>query len=813
MLTPEQAAVLKADGVSVLNRIIDAITLAVPVPPVPPSPPVLPPVPPVPPIPPVPPPPPVPPVPPPPPPAPDGSVTVTADRITTPHDTIPNFGGRPTITAVRSGPWVFATSWDAGRLPVDGDVVSVPFGIEIQFDVPTGATSPRLDCVSIAGALSFADTFDKRLNVTTLLVLPTGVLFADTTTTKTEIVINDVPLDLTRDPQQYGNGCIFLGRVYLKGAFKTSHVRLASAPLTGQSTLSLAEPVTDWKAGDRLLIADTRTPKPGTNLGHVQNGAIQVERPTVASVSADGLTVTLAAPLLYSHLGAKDGDGAVTFLPHVGNTTRNVVIRSENANGVRGHCLFTHRADVDIRGVQFSGLGRTKNDPFSATNIAGRYSVHFHHLMGPASAPTGRPQFVFEGNSVLCPIDPMPFRWGIAIHDSHHGSVQGNVVYNWAGGGIVLEQGNEYRNVVANNFVALIRGTGQRGDERTNTNWNDIAYEGCGIWMRGSGNYVRDNVVADCQKYGYAYFTGRAGGRVPNFPGADTHDESQFTAYVADEHPILEFARNEVYGMTLTGMTVWDIGVKGSVRQIEIAESVIKDFRAWHYRDNGFFFYPVNRVTVDGFVARGEWSFLPGNQLINFGVWCGDYMVANLTVKNSDIQGFFGGISVPTKTGHTVHTGDVPQPTLIENCYLRNSNNIGIDTLNSQSNPTAMAPRVTKIKDCSFARPSNVPASMSSDVYMNFLPLTENSPNYVQRDEVFVENFNRVAGDDFRVSYLEQRPDFIVPKTGVRNCVGSPVAGLTNEQAWLQYGVAIAGSIAPATAVRRVNIHGMVGVA
>jgi hypothetical protein len=50
------------------------------------------------------------------------------------------------------------------------------------------------------------------------------------------------------------------------------------------------------------------------------------------------------------------------LLPHVGNATRNVVIRSENPAGTRGHTLFTHRADV-LTDVVAGGLTIFRSTP------------------------------------------------------------------------------------------------------------------------------------------------------------------------------------------------------------------------------------------------------------------------------------------------------------------------------------------------------------------------------------------------------------------------------------------------------------------
>src|SRR5204863_598575 len=81
----------------------------------------------------------------------------------------------------------------------------------------------------------------------------------------------------------------------------------------------------------------------------------QWEELTIASVS--GTQVTLTGALAFDHIGARDANGHLDFLPHVGNLSRNVIVRSQNGSGTRGHTIAMHRADVDIRYVRFQQLG------------------------------------------------------------------------------------------------------------------------------------------------------------------------------------------------------------------------------------------------------------------------------------------------------------------------------------------------------------------------------------------------------------------------------------------------------------------------
>src|SRR5205823_5039779 len=144
-----------------------------------------------------------------------------------------------------------------------------------------------------------------------------------------------------------------------------------------------------------------------------------------------------------------------------------------------------------------------------------RYAVNFDNLVGPTSPQSNGYQFTFQGNSVFCPLDPMTFRWGIALHNSSYGLIQDNVLYNWAGAGIIADTGSEVYNVIAHNLVTHISQYGkfiQRGDER-GFGSGDFGYEGAGLWFRGFTNYVRDNVVSEA-RLGYMYFAYNEGAEV-----------------------------------------------------------------------------------------------------------------------------------------------------------------------------------------------------------------------------------------------------------------------------------------------------------
>jgi hypothetical protein len=81
----------------------------------------------------------------------------------------------------------------------------------------------------------------------------------------------------------------------------------------------------------------------------------------------------------------------------------------------------------------------------------------------------------------------------------------------------------------------------------------------------------------------------------------------------------------------------------------------------------------------------------------------------------------------------------------------------------------------------------------------------------LEKDQVQVVNFNGVAGDNFQLYFRQQAPTFVVPIAGlVPGLQGAPVGGLTNEQTWYRYHIAVAGRMAPTTATTRSHIVGLV---
>ena len=641
-------------------------------------------------------------------------------------------------------------------MPTASHVVRVVQGHTVTID----DTSALAYTIAVDGKLAFAPGVDTRLRVTNLEVMASGVLEVGSTAAPiaanvtAEIVIADSPLGGgVSDPDQFGTSLIVFGKLTMHGSVKTpSFVRLAAEPHAGDTSLTLSAPVSGWKAGDRVVLPDTRHIKESevTPSNGWRNAVNQWEERTVQAVS--GTTLTLNSALSYDHLGARNPDGVLELLPHVGNLTRNVVIRSENPSGTRGHMMGIHLADVDIRYALFKDLGRTTYLPLDSTsNHIGRYPIHIHHLSGPLPSPANGYQFTLLGNAVDGGSVETKFKWGITVHASHYGLIQDNVVYNYNGAAIATEDGSESFNVFDHNFA--LRGIGEP-DEPGAAEPQDQARmamgtEGVGFWFRGPNNYVRNNVAANYQNptteasYGFVFQFRKLGSiALPNFKGADTVTATgQSTTVDGNNLPLLQFENNEAYGAMQGGMTYWWINsLDPSAPYSTVLESVVKNFTAWHVYNKAVYIYPGQKVTFDGLKIRG--NYVSGvSRCCGDGVFFADYMAKDIVIKNSDIQGMQDGIIAPE-----AGLGANPNLTL-QDSFLRNLQNVSVPIVGSV-NGCWMDNKLVVIRNTSFAAPPGQPLrnlAMVGDV----ANVSFQCPSKL--DELRVYSYNGNPNDNFQV--------------------------------------------------------------
>ena len=670
-------------------------------------------------------------------------------------------------------------------------------------------------CLGVHGTLVLAS--NTTLTVETLLVYPDGKLLVGTAAdpaVNVQIVITDSPINTAVDPEQYGHGLVAFGEVTMIGQPRIpTFSRMAGELAAGSTTLTLGDDLSGWAPGDRLIVPDSRQPI-DPNWMNLAAWQPQWEERTVQSVN--GRVVTLTAPLAYSHPGARDADGVMRFLPHVGNLGRSIVVRSANPAGVRGHTIFIHRATVNLRYVLFKDLGRTTIAPLDSaaltapaplelsspapehthpapealtagTNQIGRYALHLHHNIGPVAPPPSGRQFQLIGNAV----DGAP-KWGIAVHNTSFGLVQDNVVYNANGAAFMFEDGQETANDVIHNFAVRSFGTGGR---------DAGGREGAGFYFRGPLNRVRDNVAANIfsdgpdSSYGFKFFFTYLGTlRVPLTPGADTTLPGTYSERDGNATALTEFRNNEVYGGE-SGLTFWWLGTFGIAANLATPQSVFDGLTVWHLFGRGIFQYENFNVTLKDYVAL--------NTGFNYaeGLTGGDYFAQTFRVENPQVEGFATGLNPSFVTGGT--------QLRIVGGLLRNTVNVAVPMMvTSNSSADGMAPTDLVVDGTRFEA---LPGKSLRTIDMVYS--AEPVRNLIQRHTVTVLNYNAQPGDDFNVFYTQQAPTFVVPQTIIQDgrpiVLGAPVAGLTNVQTWAQYGIAIAGAVAPC-AQTRAEIAGFV---
>ena len=682
-----------------------------------------------------------------------------------PHG-VPLLCREPTVTSLANGAWSVPRTWSTGAVPGADDRVAIAAGHDVTYDVVSDAA---LACVEVQGRLAFSSIGNTRLKVGTVMVLEGGRLEIGSpaapvaAAVTAELIIADRPIDPAVDPDQVGNGLVALGAVAMHGAEKTpTFVRLGREPRAGDTTLELAGPVSGWEAGDHVVIPDTRQLRLG---GAGRRGRSQTETVEIASVA--GAQVTLAAPLRHDHAGARDGGGALGFLPHAANLSRNVIVRSENPRGTRGHTMFISRADVDLRYAAFVELGRTRNGAVDSTrldtrgrtrrigtNQLGRYAVHFHHAFGPRTPPANGYQFTLIGNAV----DGAP-KWGITVHRSHYGLVRDNVVYDTRGAGIATEDGSESFNVFDHNFSvrsagqsASLLGAGYGGSVP------GVGVEGAGFWFRGPNNYIRNNVAADARTYGFGLPAKLGSVRVPAFQGADTSRPGEAVLTDMANAAVLEFADNEAYGALETGLeTIWNGTVSG--------------LTVWHPSRQAFAGNPPERLVLDGLTVRGDLAALGETGEAPVGVLIANYLSRHVTVANADVQGMRVGVLSPFFYNQTPEPGRGPGALVVEDGYFRNHVDVSIATAYAAGAPGAAPVKRAEVRGSVFEPLGVRPADPwpRESISANY----ETTPGDGQpRDPIFVYDYNDQAGNDFKVYYSHEAPDAAAPCHEVRQGIG-----------------------------------------
>lgn len=393
-----------------------------------------------------------------------------------------------------------------------GATVTIPAGRAVRVDV---ASIPRLSGLRVDGLLYFPPNSNVKLRVQTGYVLVRGFLRIGSTRTgmtgSSEVtfqMIGGRELRVSTSGLREGSRS---GPQMRSMNFGTR----AFAVLGGQleiAGLSDACSRNTWRLLASTVNRGARRIRLQGNLGGCWRRGMQIaiaasgysprenERRTIVGVS--GSTLTLNAPLQYTHLGQNENKGVrgltAEFGAEVILLSRPVKFQSDNAGELSGgHLMIAHTSSPQlIRGAEFSRMGQR--------GTLGRYPIHAH-LCGNA------PNFNIVGNSVYD-----SSQRGIVIHASNRVTVRNNVLHTVAGHGIMVAEDHFATNIeVQSNVVIGVRRIRQGSIAGSTDN------QATGIWVGNPQNNLRGNRAGGCERSGiwYEMVTGVTGSAAA-LPGA-----------------------------------------------------------------------------------------------------------------------------------------------------------------------------------------------------------------------------------------------------------------------------------------------------
>lgn len=396
----------------------------------------------------------------------------------------------PFIASAKSGPWSAPGTWVGNAVPGAGSRVVVRTGHAVVYDVKSDAV---VRGITVSGSLVFATDRDTVLNVG-LVTIQAGDRYVedgfdcdhapppDPSKPTPEFVVGtpDQPvaagksavirlhyvagMDKEKCPAVVNCG----GRMDLHGQpLGRTWVRLGATAKAGDTAVTLAEPATGWKAGDRVIVTGSQTHGPA------KTESVTEERTVVA---VDGTRVTLNEPLKMTHLG--DGD----YRAEVANLTRNVVVESADPAGVRGHTMYHRGSSGSLTYAEFRHLGKP--------NVLGKYAIHFHLCRDTMRGSSVVGNAIWDSQN----------RW-VTIHGTDYLVVRDNVGYKSVGHGFFLEDGTETYNVIDRNLAV----GATRGKRLPRQVLPFDANDGAGFWWTCSLNSFTRNVAAECGEYGFRY--------------------------------------------------------------------------------------------------------------------------------------------------------------------------------------------------------------------------------------------------------------------------------------------------------------------
>ncbi len=386
------------------------------------------------------------------------------------------------IAAVKQTRWSDPVSWPDGKVPGEGEAVTIDRDRNIVLDV----SPPALRSLTINGKLSFSDDRDIEL-ATEWIYVAGGELAIGSEARpykrKATITLTDnVPGE---DINTMGDRGILLlrGTLNLHGDRAHTWTKLAKTATAGSNQIEVLD-ASGWRQGDQIVLAST------------DFDSRQAETRTVAAVS--GNKITLDKPLTYMHFGE------ITFgvdeRGEVGLLSRNIKIQSSEdslSNYFGGHIMAMAGSKMYVSSVELFRMGQHMQ--------LARYPIHWH-IIGDGQGQYIRNSSIHDTYS-RC----------VTVHGTNNLLVENNVTYNSVGHCFFLEDGIETGNQFVHNLgiqtkchptlpceptnltIAHQSPAGQKAEHILIPSDNTVST----FWITNPDNIFRDNVAAGSDQIGF----------------------------------------------------------------------------------------------------------------------------------------------------------------------------------------------------------------------------------------------------------------------------------------------------------------------
>jgi cell migration-inducing and hyaluronan-binding protein len=392
-------------------------------------------------------------------------------------------GADAPASAVRRVLWSDPAAWPGGKVPGEGDAVTIARDLDVVLDV----APPTLRSVTVEGKLSFADDRDIALETEWIYLrggeLQIGSEARPYTHNATITLTDNVP---DEDINTMGDRGILLmgGTLNLHGDRRNTWTKLARTAAAGSASIEVLD-AAGWRKGDVIVLASTDfDPR-------------QAEKRTIAAIRGNALT--LDAPLQYMHFGA------ITFgvdeRGEVGLLTRNILIQAADDAATSyfgGHIMAMAGSHMYVDGVELNRMGQNMH--------LARYPIHFHVL--------GEGQGQYVRNAAIHDT----YSRCVTVHGTNNLRIENNVTFNTVGHCFFMEDGIEHGNQFVHNLGIMTkchptlpcqptnlgipseRGpSGQQSDHVLIPSDNTAAT----YWITNPANTYVDNVAAGSDETGF----------------------------------------------------------------------------------------------------------------------------------------------------------------------------------------------------------------------------------------------------------------------------------------------------------------------